>query len=509
MLGLVLKVLVYLIITVRCINAAELSGNREMVVVNTVQPLSDLKALTGYALKSAIIQKLKEVFDSQHPYDKFNLRAYDIENWPNGVESHGTQNWRKNDLVKINARIPFYRFVPRVKPAKAIYPGKLLLHNLEEIECLKSAELNFKCTLKEILGLISERFKFETGRPNASRIDWRLLDKSRIPLKYKDVPLNSVSIRKQLIFSNPEIVDNMHFIRNESEFDDEFENLTKLDSPKNTDDDKSVVNNEDEVKLDCNLPSFPDVLNDLELGTENENPSYDFDFDIDSRDLEELFNALNESSENERKSNENRFIDDNCGNDTVSAEKYLKRYSGIYRQRAIIGNILINIFKFQHADDISNMKHYEILNWPEGVSPFKKYWQIKDISRIRENTSKFVFVKRIDPESELGAYRLKSSNLELDESMTYEETHNILVIRYREESGEKDAFRINWKLLDRRAIPARYKDLKISSRTLILRVIYKNPEIINNIHFLKAAEIETFGRKRKCESDSCSNDSDV
>lgn len=156
-----------------------------------------------------------------------------------------------------------------------------------------------------------------------------------------------------------------------------------------------------------------------------------------------------------------------------------------------------------------NMKHYEILNWPEGVSPFQKFWQMKDIKRIRENIYKLVFVKRINPESELAAYQLETSNIELDESMTYEETHDILVMRYREESGEKDAFRINWKLLDRRDIPAKYKDLKIYSRTLVLRVIYKNPEIINNIHFFKAAEIETFGRKRKCESDSCSNDSDV
>ena len=167
----VLKVLVYLIITVRCINAAELSGNREMVVVNTVQPLSDLKLLLDTHLKAPLF-KTKGSFLRASILLINSICEHMISNIGQTVsESHGTQNWKKNDLVKINARIPFYRFV-HVSSLLNHLSWKKLLQSLNEIECLKSAELNFEYTIKKNFRNDFWTIQSRNRNPNATRIDW-------------------------------------------------------------------------------------------------------------------------------------------------------------------------------------------------------------------------------------------------------------------------------------------------------------------------------------------------
>ena len=76
-----------------------------------------------------------------------------------------------------------------------------------------------------------------------------------------------------------------------------------------------------------------------------------------------------------------------------------------------------------------------------------------------------------------------------------------ILTRYRKETGESSAIRINWFRIDRRDIPDKYKDIKINSFTMNLMALYKNPEIVSNIHFFKASEVEYFRRKRKIGSD--------
>lgn len=116
----------------------------------------------------------------------------------------------------------------------------------------------------------------------------------------------------------------------------------------------------------------------------------------------------------------------------------------------------------------------------------------------------FVFLKR--PESlsvsvELGIDKLGKLDNILNNSMTRDRTKMFLLTRYRKETGESSAININWHRLDRRDIPDKYKDIKINSLTMNLMALYKNPEIVSNIHFFKVIEVENLRRKRKIGSD--------
>ena len=42
-------------------------------------------------IKSAVRQKLREVFHDQFSDRNFCLRAYDIKNWPQGIDLHGSK----------------------------------------------------------------------------------------------------------------------------------------------------------------------------------------------------------------------------------------------------------------------------------------------------------------------------------------------------------------------------------------------------------------------------------
>ena len=120
MLWMVLHVLFFIFVSLNHLNASELtdpdfnySENQEISSIHNVQTLIDAETLNGNILKAAVRQKLREIFAIQFPNDKYNTRKYDIENWPERIESHGTINWRKDELVRINERIPFFKFIPR------------------------------------------------------------------------------------------------------------------------------------------------------------------------------------------------------------------------------------------------------------------------------------------------------------------------------------------------------------------------------------------------------------
>ena len=49
--------------------------------------------------------------------------------------------------------------------------------------------------------------------------------------------------------------------------------------------------------------------------------------------------------------------------------------------------------------------------------------------------------------------------------------------------GESNVLKINWNRLDRRDVPDKYKDIQINSKTMNLVAVYKNLEIVNNVHF--------------------------
>ena len=89
---------------------------------------------------------------------------------------------------------------------------------------------------------------------------------------------------------------------------------------------------------------------------------------------------------------------------------------------------------------------------------------------------------------------------------SFEASKALLLDRYRLETGLSYSPEINWDYLDRSEIPARYAGVVINSKSLECEKIYKNPEIIYNIHFLsqvkpqqnyKEAVYELWGDLRK------------
>ena len=478
MLWLVLRVFFFATVALDCLKAAQVSlkvaectSFREMPIRNTVEPVENAVSLQVHALKSIIRAKLREIFANQYPECKFVLRAYETENWPPGVDTNNSEYWTKSDLIRINERIPFYHFVPRDTVAEAEYSSKKHRKNLVEMECLTSATLRedyYKYSMQQEL---FHRFKVETGQLNATKINWRYLDRRQIPRKYRNVPLNAATTGNKLIYRNAEIMDNIHFYKVGSGLN--FEVLSRFNEFNSSDYDI-------------------DGLYDLGI-----------DRASNERELEIHYN------ENDNEVEPDIGIDNDCiselSMDSILNGKAAKpQKEKTHEIRKTVKTELKNIFIAQHPYKIFRLRDYYIRNWPEGVSITPARWKRIELEKIRENMHEFVFVSRpetLSVSSEFGLDKLDNLYEILDDSMTRKGTYKILLARYHEETGESNALKINWTRLDRRDVPDKYKDIQINSTTMNLVAVYKNPEIVNNIHFFKASESESVRRKRKIGSD--------
>ena len=500
---LVLRALFFAIFTFYCLKAADVSNSaieimetQENTKMNNVEPVVNAVCLDFNVLRLAVRAKLHEIFESQFPSCKLKLRAYDIENWPSGIDKINPRKWLKADMVRINERIPFYKFVPREEIPEAQYSHKEVREKLKGMKCLTSATLREDYNLRSTRTLMLNRFRQESGKANAKKIDWRYLDRRQVPEKYDNVPLNGASSSQTLVYKNPEIIDNIHFYK--FDYDESAEWLPRnciIDGSSLSDDnnsDQSVDKYEfDELKIDGNL---------LEFDNESE-------IEIQNRDSDKLCEPANDDGvclEDEDCLSE-------CSMDSVSILEsclHAKRPAfvteDISELRKTLKAELNNLIKAQHPDETLKLRDYEIRDWPEGISFTSNHWSRKEIKKIREKMHEFVFMKR--PESlsvsaELGIDKLGKLDNILNMSMTRDRTKMFLLTRYRKETGESLAININWHRLDRRDIPDKYKDIKINSLTMNLMALYKNPEIVSNIHFFKVIEVENLRRKRKIGSD--------
>ena len=189
-------------------------------------------------------------------------------------------------------------------------------------------------------------------------------------------------------------------------------------------------------------------------------------------------------------------------NDSPNNTIELLRLNDFHEQQKMVKSELIAIFNAQHPNEVFNMRNYKVLNWPEGLDIVPKNWRKSDIKRIRENIHTFVFEKlsaTISKASQYGLDALGDLDDILIQSWTRDEIYRVLLERFREETGNPQAFKIDWHLLDRRLIPSRYDGIEINGITKQLSQVYKNPEIINNIHFFKSKEVEKPKRKRKID----------
>ena len=172
---------------------------------NSVSPLTFKETDHRKDREKLIIRKLHEVFKEQFPKAHYNLRRFYIENWPEGVDLL-KPHWTKGEIDKINNRLPLLKF--RVRK-QALDITKQL--GLDELECLKNASLNKSLTYELAVLYILERFKEESEQPTATRIDWRLLDRRCMPDTYREVPVNSFTIRSPYVYHNSDIIYNIHF----------------------------------------------------------------------------------------------------------------------------------------------------------------------------------------------------------------------------------------------------------------------------------------------------------
>lgn len=144
-------------------------------------------------------------------------------------------------------------------------------------------------------------------------------------------------------------------------------------------------------------------------------------------------------------------------------------------------------FKSQHPQASYSLRNYNVENWPEGVDMFKTTWNKQEIEAIRSKMDDFVFTKRevpFDFKTEFGVSDLSDLEDVLDHSMSKLSTNEFLLNRFREETGNLEAKRIDWSLLDRRDIPSRYEDCVLNGKSMShCSIFYKNPEIVYNIHF--------------------------
>ena len=58
------------------------------------------------------------------------------------------------------------------------------------MKCLTEAELDVSLTYSMVNEFLHRRYKVESEEPNATRLNWKLLDRRSIPDKYNEVPLN-------------------------------------------------------------------------------------------------------------------------------------------------------------------------------------------------------------------------------------------------------------------------------------------------------------------------------
>jgi hypothetical protein len=76
---------------------------------------------------------------------------------------------------------------------------------------------------------ILERFRNETGQLEAKVINWKLLDRSRIPSEYDGIEIDCVSMYRTEYFENPNIVDNIHFNKYRLDSKADASNIVSVD----------------------------------------------------------------------------------------------------------------------------------------------------------------------------------------------------------------------------------------------------------------------------------------
>ena len=142
--------------------------------------------------------ELQELFNKQHPDQLYNLKKFRILNWPLEVNLFKSY-WTKKEMNIIRRKMNEFKFVPMPITYEA------------EMENEFGVVLEKHWTKIIVFLFILDRFRLETGDPDAACVRWDLLDRSQIPSKYDRFEINHYTMRETRFFKNPEIVHNIHF----------------------------------------------------------------------------------------------------------------------------------------------------------------------------------------------------------------------------------------------------------------------------------------------------------
>ena len=174
------------------------------------------------------------------------------------------------------------------------------------------------------------------------------------------------------------------------------------------------------------------------------------------------------------------------------------------KRNNFIKSELKRLFLNQQPGHSWNLKWFDVLNWPESINIFEKFWSNDQLDIIQENLDKFKFVKRESKKSALDQYGLATEAHSNPNIMKSEWTHSFvlerILQRYREESGDLDALNVRWKHLDRSSIPSMYRDVIINTVSMSTPILFKNADIVDNIHFFRGQISKSAILKRKKRS---------
>ena len=180
--------------------------------------------------------------------------------------------------------------------------------------------------------------------------------------------------------------------------------------------------------------------------------------------------------------------DQNCVCDNNPAVSGKKSYEIVDFE---VRESLYKLFHTQVSKAVFDLRNFEIEGWPEGVDRIKPRWNLKEVLRIRQNLRNFKFIQipRFTTKKQFGADAF-DLDFDYDPNFKKSEVFEKLLQKYRTESKNTDAIRIDWKQLDRSQIPPKYDSVPINGRVMTLEKYFRCPEIVDNIHFYPLSDLE-------------------
>lgn len=410
--------------------------------------ISDTRNILDLKNKSIRIE-LERLFHKRFPFTKFSHRRYDVINWPVNVPKI-KKHWSFNEVELIRLSLNTLRFVKRNEIFSTA--DEFGINRFDGIDFPQDDSMDLDSSML----MIFNRFKKESGWSEASKIDWKILDRSQLPSKYDSLEINSITMKLVKLHRNPEIVHNIHFHR----YEDDVLRLKTPNALRRRK--KPNVCAKEPVKNCVNDHVIePSPLQSLEEFCETEGDV------IVSEDT-----LIGEVPDYESFSNV--FITE-------------KSKSFLYSHSTEIQDVLDEIQRAFSAqfpyDGKFNFFSFDVINWPISVKKLKSVWSRKELSILKRSVKDFIFERR-----------------ENQDDLSYESAMNLILTRFRTETGKSEAADIEWQYLNRSKLSKKYKKIEYNASIIKEQQFYRKPSIMKNLHFHKIDD-DSQSNKRFIEFD--------